>query len=63
MTQTASPYRPKVRKEMLSEQIDALIVQAHHLQVSNADLVQLIKDRLERFNAQRQQAEEKEKQK
>ena len=63
LTQTASPFRPKVRKEMLGEQIDALIVQAHHLQVSNADLVQLIKDRLERFNAQRQQAEEKEKQK
>src|SRR5688572_15282461 len=42
LTHTDSPFRPKVRKEMLSEPIDALIVQAHHLQVGNADLLQLV---------------------
>lgn len=58
LKQNASPYRAKVRQEMLSEQIDALIVQAHHLQIDDANLLRLLKERLEEFNARREEAEQ-----
>ena len=44
-----SPYKKEVRMKMLSDEIDAAIVQAHHLQVSNAEFVDLDQKRLEIF--------------
>ena len=44
-----SPYKKEVRMKMLSDEIDAAIVQAHHLQVSNAEFVDLVQKRLEIF--------------
>lgn len=63
LKQNTSPFRAKVRAEMLAEPIDALIVQAHHLQISEANLLRLVKERLEEFEEQRQKADAKSKEK
>ncbi len=47
VTKNHSPYTQAVRHKLLTEQIDAMLVQAHHLQVSKLDLVSLIKERME----------------
>src|SRR5690349_19115930 len=44
-----SPFRKEVRLKMLAEEIDAAIVQAHHLQVDEKEFLSLIRDRLDRF--------------
>ena len=46
-----SPLKKDVRRKLLSEEIDHVIVQAYHLRVGNEDLVQLLKDRLRAFEA------------
>ncbi|PWU10980.1 MAG: GntR family transcriptional regulator [Verrucomicrobia bacterium] len=50
-----SPFRKEVRLKLLSEEIDAAIVQAHHLQVDEKEFLGLVRDRLDRF-AQRNKA-------
>ena len=52
-----SPYRKEVRLRMVAEEIDAAIVQAHHLQVEDGEFLSLVKDRLESFS-QRNKAHE-----
>ncbi|MEK7684718.1 MAG: GntR family transcriptional regulator [Verrucomicrobiota bacterium] len=49
LTGNNSPYRMELRQEMLAEEIDAVIVQAHHLQVNKEDLLRLVRQRLELF--------------
>jgi GntR family transcriptional regulator len=44
-----SPFKKEVRQKMLAEDIDAAIVQAHHLQVNDRDFLNLVKERLENF--------------
>ena len=44
-----TPFRKDVRLKMLAEEIDAAIVQAHHLRVEEKDFLALIKERLEAF--------------
>jgi GntR family transcriptional regulator len=53
-----SPYRKEVRLKMLTEAVDAAIVQAHHLQVDQKDFLILVKDRLEDFEKRNQKAKE-----
>jgi GntR family transcriptional regulator len=55
-----SPLKKEVRRKLLSEEIDQVLVQAHHLQVSRKEFIGLVE---ERFNAleQRQQAKENQK--
>jgi len=45
----ASPLRRAVRSERLAADVDALIVQAHHLQISDEQLKTLLQERLELF--------------
>lgn len=45
----ASPLRRSVRNERIAAEMDALIVQAHHLQLEDEDLVGLFRARLEEF--------------
>jgi len=52
-----SPFRKEVRLQMLSEAIDAAVVQAHHLQVGEKEFLGLVQERLERF-AQQNKAHE-----
>ena len=44
-----SPFRKDIRLKMVAEEIDAAIVQAHHLRVEEKDFLALVKDRLEAF--------------
>jgi GntR family transcriptional regulator len=44
-----SPLRKDVRLKMLAEEIDAAIVQAHHLRVEEKEFLALVKERLELF--------------
>lgn len=50
-----SPLKRAVRSDRLAAELDAVIVQAHHLQVGDADLKALLAARLEAFR-ERQQA-------
>jgi GntR family transcriptional regulator len=49
VTQNNSPFKKAVRQKMLADDIDAAIVQAHHLQVNARDFLELVKERLELF--------------
>ena len=53
VTQNHSPFKKAVRDKMLADDIDAAIVQAHHLQVNEKDFLELVKERLEIFNSSR----------
>jgi len=44
-----SPFKKQVRQKMLADEIDAAIVQAHHLQVNDDEFLTLVKQRLEQF--------------
>ena len=44
-----SPFRKDIRLKMVAEEIDAAIVQAHHLRVEEKDFLALVKERLEAF--------------
>src|SRR2546422_11151183 len=49
LTESNSPFKKEVRRKMLSDDIDAAIIQAHHLQVSEKDFLELITERLKIF--------------
>jgi GntR family transcriptional regulator len=44
-----TPFRKDVRLKMVAEEVDAAIVQAHHLRVEERDFLDLVKERLEVF--------------
>jgi GntR family transcriptional regulator len=44
-----SPFKKAVRQKMLTDDIDAAIVQAHHLQVDEAEFLRLVRERLDTF--------------
>jgi GntR family transcriptional regulator len=41
-----SPFRKDIRLKMVAEEVDAAIVQAHHLRVEDKDFLDLVKERL-----------------
>jgi GntR family transcriptional regulator len=47
LKENQSALRKKVRRELLSEHIDQVLVQAHHLQVPHDEFLDLIRERLE----------------
>jgi GntR family transcriptional regulator len=51
-----SPYKKEVRLKMLTEAIDASVVQAHHLQVARADFLRLAEERFDTFGDGRERA-------
>ena len=53
-----TPLRRAVRTERLTAAVDALVVQAHHLQVDAPALRALLDERLRHFHDRRQAAEE-----
>jgi GntR family transcriptional regulator len=55
-----SPLRKQVRRNMLIEEIDQAIIQAHHLQVADDEFIDLIHQRLEAFQEKRRVSEKKE---
>ena len=44
-----TPFRKDVRLKMVAEEIDAAIVQAHHLRVEEKEFLALVRERLEAF--------------
>jgi GntR family transcriptional regulator len=44
-----SPFRKDIRLKMVAEEIDAAIVQAHHLRVEDREFLDLVRERLEVF--------------
>jgi GntR family transcriptional regulator len=46
-----SPLKKSARQQLVIEAIDQAIVQAHHLQISNAEFKELVDRRLERFRS------------
>jgi GntR family transcriptional regulator len=44
-----TPFRKDVRLKMVAEEVDAAIVQAHHLRVEEREFLDLVKERLEVF--------------
>src|SRR5881394_4342609 len=44
-----SPFTKQARHKLLAHEIDHAIVAAHHLQISNPEFLELVRDRLERF--------------
>lgn len=57
LSENNSPFKKEVRHKMLTEEIDAAIVQAHHLQVSDEDFLALVKKRLTIFEEKIKRAE------
>jgi GntR family transcriptional regulator len=53
----ASPLRKTVRSERLAAELDAVIVQAHHLQIGNDELRSLLDERLGAFQEGRRRNE------
>lgn len=49
-----SPFNADKKRELLVPEIDSLLVKAHHLQVSDHDLLKLIDERLEALAVNRQ---------
>jgi len=45
-----SPLTKSARNDLLTQEIDRAIVAAHHLQIPDADLLALVKKRLENFD-------------
>jgi GntR family transcriptional regulator len=53
-----SPLKKDVRRKLLTEEIDQVVVQAHHLQVPPPELLGMVKERVEVFEERRRSHEE-----
>ncbi len=49
-----SPFRKAARTGMLLPQIDAVVVQAHNLQIPDDEVIRLLQDRLAHFGTSRE---------
>ena len=49
LTENHSPYKKQIRQKLLTESIDAAIVQAHHFQIEEEEFLQLTKKRFQEF--------------
>jgi len=52
-----SPLKKDARRKLLTEEIDQVVVQAHHLQVPPPELVGMVKERIEVFEDRRRNHE------
>ena len=52
----AVPFRKDVRLKLVGEEIDAAVVQAHHLQIAKSEFLQLAEDRFDAFQQKRTSA-------
>ena len=48
-----SPLKKAVRVELLTQEIDEAVIQAHHLQVGKSDFLGLAEDRFDAFESRR----------
>ena len=59
LRETDSPLTKAARNDLLTREIDRAIVAAHHLQIGDADLMTLVKKRLEAFERQTREGDGK----
>ncbi len=52
-----SPLKKDVRRKILIEEIDHVVVQAHHLQVPRQEFVELVEERLDRIEEKQRENE------
>jgi DNA-binding transcriptional regulator YhcF (GntR family) len=52
ISENNTPFKKEVRRKLLTDDIDAAIVQSHHLQVDEKDFIRLVHERLEVFAEQ-----------
>jgi GntR family transcriptional regulator len=50
-----SPLRKEVRRKLLIEEIDQVIVAAHHLQVPDREFIDIIRERMEALDRKRKE--------
>jgi GntR family transcriptional regulator len=55
----ASPFKKDVRRKILSEMIDDVVIHAHHLQIGKDDLLQLAEERFEALRERRERASQR----
>src|SRR6516165_3290046 len=48
-----SPLKKDVRRKLLTEEIDQVLVQAHHLQVPSAEVLEIVRERLKLLDEKR----------
>lgn len=53
ITNSGSPFKKRVRDEILIDSIDTAIVEAHHFQVTDGDFLELVRQRLTEFEKRR----------
>ena len=51
-----SPFKKEVRIELLTQEVDDAVIQAHHLQVGKVEFLRLADDRFDAFQQQRDRA-------
>ena len=51
-----SPFRKDVRLKLLATEVDAAVVQAHHLQISRSEFLELAEERFDAFHEKRRSA-------
>ena len=56
LKENSSPYKRAVRQQLLTEAVDAAVVQAHHLQVAKPEFVGLAEERFDVFEQKREEA-------
>ena len=56
LKENSSPYKRAVRQQLLTEAVDAAVVQAHHLQVAKPEFVGLVDERFDVFEQKREEA-------
>ena len=52
-----SPFKKEVRVELLTQEIDDAVIQAHHLQVGKTEFLRIAESRFDAFQHQRDRAE------
>ena len=58
LSENHSPLKKEVRRRMLIQEIDQVIVQAHHLQVPSGEFLKLVHDRIEALDSKRRSHED-----
>ena len=52
-----SPFKKQVRLKLITDEIDAAVVQAHHLQIPRADFLRLVEERYDLLADKRAESE------
>jgi GntR family transcriptional regulator len=56
LKENGSPFREEVRQQMLAAEIDAAVVQAHHLRVGREEFLRVAQQRFDAFEEKRGKA-------